>query len=82
MTAGLGVPATRVFARSIFEMETNKFSEQRLLQASADLLNQLAEVQRLREAIQSAEARGRSSSKVVNSLKVEHRPVKSGSAAR
>jgi hypothetical protein len=31
-------------------------SEQRLLLASASLLNQLAEVQKLKEAIQSAEA--------------------------
>jgi hypothetical protein len=44
----------------VFEMERSiQFSEQRLLQASAYLLNQLAEVQQLRAAIQSAEASAR-----------------------
>ena len=33
-----------------------QFSEQRLLQVSVDLRNQLAEIQKLRAAIQSAEA--------------------------
>jgi hypothetical protein len=36
-----------------------QFAEQRLLQASVDLHNQLAEVQKLRAAIQSAEASAR-----------------------
>jgi len=45
-----------------------QFSEQRLLQAVVDLRNQLDEVQKLREAIQSAEAsiQDRANSKVTN----------------
>jgi hypothetical protein len=36
---------------------SSKFSERRLLQISADLLSQLAEIQKLRMAVQAAEAR-------------------------
>jgi len=39
---------------------STQVSEQRLLQASVDLRHQLAEVRKLREAIQSAEASERS----------------------
>jgi hypothetical protein len=36
---------------------SSKFSERRLLQISVDLLSQLAEIQKLRMAVQAAEAR-------------------------
>ena len=51
----VGIP--RFGVGGVFEMEWSiQVSEQHLLQASIDLRNQLAEVQKLREAIQSAEA--------------------------
>lgn len=43
-------------------------SEQRLLRASADLSNQLAEVQKLRAAIQLAEASRRYLPEVINNI--------------
>jgi hypothetical protein len=57
-------------------------SEQRLLRASVNLLNQLAEVQKLREAIQSAPpSAAAASAGRQQSLKTEkHRPVKAGEA--
>jgi hypothetical protein len=43
------------YVEGVFEMErSSQFSEQRLLQTSVDLLNQLAEVQKLEAALQSA----------------------------
>ena len=53
-------------------------SEQRLLQTSVDLRNQLAEVQKLRKAIQSAEASERSRRLGRSSRVSEYRPVKPG----
>ena len=51
----------KVLRRGVFEMERSiQLSEQRLLQASRDLRNQLAEVQKLRAVIQSAEGSKRS----------------------
>ena len=60
-----------VLGAGVFEMERSiQFSEQRLLQASVDLCNQLAEVQKLRAAIQSAEASKQclTDPKVINSV--------------